>query len=29
LDAENVAEMVEETAQIAWLREIGKKVFEP
>ncbi len=27
LDAENVAEMVEETAQIAWLREIGKKVF--
>ena len=29
LDAENVAEMVEETAQIAWLREIGKKVFAP
>ena len=29
LDAENVAEMVEETAQIAWLREIGKKIFEP
>jgi ribulose-5-phosphate 4-epimerase/fuculose-1-phosphate aldolase len=27
LDAENVAEMVEETAQIAWLREIGKKIF--
>ena len=29
VDAEHVAEMVEETAQIAWLREIGKKVFEP
>ena len=27
LDAENVAEMVEETAQIAWLSEIGKKLF--
>ena len=27
LDAENVAEMVEETAQIAWLGEIGKKLF--
>lgn len=27
LDAENVAEMVEETAQIAWLNEIGKKMF--
>ena len=27
LDAENVAEMVEETAQIAWLSEIGKKIF--
>lgn len=25
LDAENVAEMVEETAQVAWLHEIGKK----
>jgi len=27
LDAENVAEMVEETAQIAWLSAIGKKLF--
>jgi len=27
LDAEHVAEMVEETAQIAWLHEMGKKVF--
>ncbi len=27
LDAENVAEMVEETAQIAWLSELGKKVL--
>jgi L-ribulose-5-phosphate 4-epimerase len=29
LGAEHVAELVEETAQIAWLRELGKKVFEP
>ena len=27
LDAEHVAEMVEETAQIAWLHEMGKNVF--
>jgi L-ribulose-5-phosphate 4-epimerase len=27
LSAENVAELVEETAQIAWLSEIGKKLF--
>ncbi len=29
LAAEHVAELVEETAQIAWLRELGRKVFEP
>ena len=27
IDAEHVAEMVEETAQIAWLHEIGKRAF--
>lgn len=27
LEAEHVAELVEETAQIAWLQEVGKKVF--